>query len=363
LLASGLVNRRLDVDALGEFVAWEYVPAPRTSFQDVRKLEAGHLLEVDLASGSGRERAYWDVPLGAPEAASSDDEWAARADAAIGSAVRQRRAARCLSFRRRRQLARGCAHGCCANLQHRLRDPSYNELDWEKRVARHLGVAHDFEIIAPRVVDLFDQLMDYMDDPLGDCSIFPTYLVSRHARRQVTVALSGDGGDELFGGYETFLAQARSKQWQQLPHALRARLFEPLLDRLPPTEHKGLINKANRFVEGLEHDPALHALAPVRRRDRRQTLFTGEALAAMPTPLGAHILRYVARAERCDEITRMLYVDAKSYLVDNCLARSTGCRWPARSRRACRSWTKTWSSSLSASRVGSRSPAAKPKCC
>jgi asparagine synthase (glutamine-hydrolysing) len=173
-------------------------------------------------------------------------------------------------------------------------------------VARHLGVAHDFEIIAPRVVDLFDQLMDYMDDPLGDCSIFPTYLVSRHARRQVTVALSGDGGDELFGGYETFLAQARSKQWQQLPHALRARLFEPLLDRLPPTEHKGLINKAKRFVEGLEHDPALHALAPVRRRDRRQTLFTGEALAAMPTPLGAHILRYVARAERCDEITRML---------------------------------------------------------
>jgi asparagine synthetase B (glutamine-hydrolysing) len=67
----------------------------------VLQLEAGHLLEVDLASGSGRERAYWDVPLGAPEAASSDDEWAARADAAIGSAVRQRRAARCLSFRRR----------------------------------------------------------------------------------------------------------------------------------------------------------------------------------------------------------------------------------------------------------------------
>jgi asparagine synthase (glutamine-hydrolysing) len=328
LLASGLVERRLDVDALGEFVAWEYVPAPRTLLQDVRKLEAGHLLEVDLASGSGREHAYWDVPLGVPEAARSDDEWAARVDAAIGRAVQ----AQLVSDVPLGAFLSGgvdsslvVAHmGAAETFSIGFDDPSYNELDWAKRVARHLGVAHDFDIIAPRVVDLFDQLMDHMDDPLGDFSIFPTYLVSRHARRQVTVALSGDGGDELFGGYETFLAQARSQQWQQLPHALRARLFEPLLDRLPPTEQKkGLINKAKRFVEGLEHDPALlHTRWRLFAGEtRRQTLFTGEALAAMPTPLGAHILRYAARAEGCDEITRMLYIDAKSYLVDNCLVK------------------------------------------
>jgi asparagine synthase (glutamine-hydrolysing) len=191
-------------------------------------------------------------------------------------------------------------------------------------VARHLGVTHQSEVLAPRVVDLFDCLMEHMDDPLGDFSIFPTYLVSRHARRQVTVALSGDGGDELFGGYETFLAQARARQWQQLPQALRAGLVEPLLDRLPPTDQKkGLINKAKRFVEGLEHDPALlHARWRLFAGEaRRQALFMGQALAAMPTPVGAHILRHAGRAAEADEITRMLHVDVKSYLVDNCLVK------------------------------------------
>jgi asparagine synthase (glutamine-hydrolysing) len=328
LLASGLVERRLDVDALGEFVAWEYVPAPRSLFQDVRKLEPGHLLEVDLGSASSRERAYWDVPLGAPEATGSDAEWAARVDDAIGHAVE----AQLVSDVPLGAFLSGgvdsslvVAHmGPAETFSIGFDDPSYNELQWATQVARHLGVMHDFEIIPPRVVDLFDQLMYHMDDPIGDFSIFPTYLVSRHARRRVTVALSGDGGDELFGGYETFLAQLKAKQWQQLPRALRAHLLEPLLDRLPSTEQKkGLINKAKRFVEGLEHDPSLlHTRWRLFAGEmRRQALFTRAATAAMPTAPGAHILRYAGRAGSCDEINRMLYVDLKSYLVDNCLVK------------------------------------------
>jgi asparagine synthase (glutamine-hydrolysing) len=178
--------------------------------------------------------------------------------------------------------------------------------------------------MAPRVVELFDRLMHHLDDPLGDFSIFPTYLVSRHARHRVTVALSGDGGDELFGGYDTFLAQARARQWLHLPRSLRERVLKPLLDRLPPTEQKkGLINKAKRFVEGLEHDPALlHARWRLFAGEaQRQALFTAEARAVMPTPVGAHVLRHAAHTEGCDEIARMLYIDVKSYLVDNCLVK------------------------------------------
>ena len=88
-------------------------------------------------------------------------------------------------------------------------DPSYNELDYARRVANQLGVKHTFEVIEPQVADLFDHLMTFMDDPIGDFSIFPTYLVSRRARQQGTGALRGDGGDELFAGYAWHAKAAR----------------------------------------------------------------------------------------------------------------------------------------------------------
>ena len=102
-------------------------------------------------------------------------------------------------------------------------DPTYNETAWSARVAKHLGVNHRIEIIRPQARELFDHLMQFMDDPIGDFSIFPTYLVSKLARQHVTVALSGDGGDELFGGYETYLAQERAKAWQRIPGILATR--------------------------------------------------------------------------------------------------------------------------------------------
>ncbi|MEM7504889.1 MAG: asparagine synthase (glutamine-hydrolyzing) [Pseudomonadota bacterium] len=328
LLASGLVDRQLDVDALGEFIAWEYVPAPKTLLADVRKLEPGHLLEVDLSSGKIREHHYWDVRLDGPSANCSEQEWTARVDAAIKRAVQ----AQLVSDVPLGAFLSGGVDsslvvadmGEAQTFSIGFDDPSYNELEWSKRVAEHLGVRHDFDIIKPHVADLFDRLMNYMDDPIGDFSIFPTYLVSRHARRQVTVALSGDGGDELFGGYETYLAQAKARQWSRLPRSLRESLFQPLIERLPPAEKKkGLLNKAKRFVEGLDHDPELlHTRWRLfAGESQRQALFSSDAKARMPTPIGDHILRYAARANGCDEVTQMLYIDVKSYLVDNCLVK------------------------------------------
>jgi asparagine synthase (glutamine-hydrolysing) len=174
------------------------------------------------------------------------------------------------------------------------------------------------------VVDLFEKLMHFMDDPIGDFSIFPTYLVSRLARRSVTVALSGDGGDELFGGYETYVAQLKARTYAKIPGVLRAAAVEPLLKALPPRpEKKGLVNKAKRFVEGFEHD---ERLAHARWRlfvgeSLRRSLFTPEALGVVTTPPSKHVLDLLDEAGGRDEISRCLYVDMKSYLVDNCLVK------------------------------------------
>jgi asparagine synthase (glutamine-hydrolysing) len=203
-------------------------------------------------------------------------------------------------------------------------DQSYDETRWSRQVASHLGVRHHVEIIRPQVLELFEHLMHFMDDPIGDFSIFPTYLVSRLAGQHVKVVLSGDGGDELFGGYETYLAEEKFRTWQRLPGWLRRCAIEPAIAMLPPTlAKKGLVNKAKRFVEGARLDPAWgHARWRVFCDEViRSRLLTEVARREAVTPVGAHILALRAEAQDRDPRDRALYVDFRSYLVDNCLAK------------------------------------------
>ncbi len=203
-------------------------------------------------------------------------------------------------------------------------DPTYNELAWARKVAEHIGVTHRDEIIRPDVVSLFDKLMHFMDDPIGDFSIFPTYLVSQLARNHVKVVLSGDGGDELFAGYETYLAQDKARFYQRLPAWLRGKIIAPFMSSLRPVDKKkGLLNKAKRFVEGTSFPESLsHARWRIFVSDMlRQELFTQDALAEMTTPPGAHIEGLFEEAGDRDALARSLYVDVRSYLCDNILTK------------------------------------------
>jgi asparagine synthase (glutamine-hydrolysing) len=336
LLASGLVRKELDYDALGEFLTWEYVSGSGTLIEAIRKLEPAHTLEVELTGPDAQPKirldSFWDVPE--PFTAPNDSRngatvpWTDAVDDAIRRSVQRQLVSDVplgafLSGGVDSSLVVS-AMGPAQTFSIGFEDPTYNELEWAKRVATHLGVSHDFEVIRPNVVDLFDHLMRFMDDPIGDFSIFPTYLVSQHARRKVTVALSGDGGDELFGGYETYVAQQNEKLWRKLPAFLRSGLIEPAVRALRPTaKKKGLINKAKRFVEGLEHPETLgHARWRLFMGDAlRQSLFSPEANAAMRAEPNRHVLDLRARAEQRDELDKSLYVDFKSYLVDNCLVK------------------------------------------
>jgi asparagine synthase (glutamine-hydrolysing) len=204
-------------------------------------------------------------------------------------------------------------------------DPSYNELAYSQQVADHLGVAHTTETIRPEVAGEFEHLMRFMDDPIGDFSIFPTYLVSRLARRHVTVSLSGDGGDELFAGYETYLANDRARLYAQLPAFVRKGMIESMVDRLPPqAQKKGLINKAKRFVEGFREPASLgHARWRIFLGDGMRANFFSPAVSrAMDRPAGDHICALYEKARQLDPLNQSLYVDTRSYLVDNCLVKT-----------------------------------------
>jgi asparagine synthase (glutamine-hydrolysing) len=331
LLASKLVQRILNLDALGEFLAWEYVPGAKTLFTGIHKLEPGAMLEIDLERPDCTPKYFWDIPMGSERGkdARSDAEWESLVDEKIDECVRRQMVS---DVPLGAFLSGGVDSSLVVNAMGRAEtfsigfdDPSYNELAWARKVARHLGVNHKDKIIQPDVGKLFDHLMYYMDDPIGDFSIFPTYLVSQHARQYVTVALSGDGGDELFGGYETYLAEQKARQYHMIPAPLRKLALEPIIATLKPrAAKKGLINKAKRFIEGLGHPKALsHARWRIFLGEAmRDRLFTADARQELTTPAGEHIITLFRRAGSRQPLNRSLYVDVKSYLVDNCLVKT-----------------------------------------
>jgi asparagine synthase (glutamine-hydrolysing) len=330
ILASGLVSPTLSHDALRQFLTWEYVPAPATLFREIRKLEPAEWMEIPLDTSSVRTQRYWDVPL--PLTPDSDDTGVS--DRAFEDALAEK-----VGDAVRRQLVSDVPLGAflsggvdsslvvsemgeAATFSIGFDDPSYNELDWSRRVAEHLGVSHTTKVIHPDIVDLFDRLMPFMDDPIGDFSIFPTYLVSELARDDVTVVLCGDGGDELFGGYDSYVAESMAARYGRIPRSIRQGVLEPAIRRLRPRpEKKGLVNKARRFVEGFNHDPDLHHarwrlfLPP----ETTGTLFASDALVEMDVPADQHVTELFRRAGPRSAVDRMLYVDLKSYLADNCL--------------------------------------------
>lgn len=328
ILASGLVDRTLDLDALGEFFAWEYVPGRATLFKAIRKLEPGEMMEIDLQNPRCEPQSFWDVPRDPEDSQLSDADWAERVDSQLRKAVQMQLVSDVplgafLSGGVDSSLM-AAYMGSAKTFSIGFDDPTYNELAWSQKVADHLGMEHITEVIKPDVLGLFDHLMHFMDDPIGDFSIFPTYLVSKLAREHVTVSLSGDGGDELFGGYETYLADEKARQYARIPAVVRNGVIKNVVNSLrPQPAKKGLVNKAKRFIEGLEHPADLsHARWRMFASDTvRQELFTSESQKELVTPAAAHILKLFEQAGDREPLNRSLYVDLKSYLSDNILVK------------------------------------------
>ncbi len=327
LLATGLVERNLNLDGLAQFLAWEYVPGAMTMLKGVHKLEPASLLSIDLHDGRSTPRVYWDIPA-EEDSSLSAGEREERVDNLLYNCVQRQRISDVplgafLSGGVDSSLVAAAMPGA-QTFSIGFDDPSYNELHWAQKVAVHLGVDHRDKVLQPDILELFEHLMYFMDDPIGDFSIFPTYLVSRLARKYVKVILSGDGGDELFGGYETYLADDRAEQYAKIPTFLRKRLIEPVIHTVKPqAAKKGLINKAKRFIEGLEQpDDFSHARWRIFAGEIVQAqLFTPEAQQQIHTPVGAHIRHLFEKAGDRHPLNKSLYVDTRSYLCDNILTK------------------------------------------
>lgn len=325
------VHRNIDFQALNNFLTFEYIPAPRSIFKEIRKLEPGHRLIWQ--NGSVKIDPYWQ--LQPTVQAQTFEEASERLNELVNDAVRLRLVSDVpLGAFLSGGIDSSILVAQMAGLMDRpvktfsigFKESSYNELKYARAVAEKYNTEHHEFTIEAKALELTEKLIGHLDEPFGDFSIFPTFLVSKMARDYVTVALSGDGGDELFAGYDTYRAHRFDRRYYHLlPKLVKHGMIEPFARSLTPTEKKkGFINSFKRFIQGTELPKSLlHARWMVFLSEaERMKLFSGDAAAeiAENDPYD-FILAHGNVVQGLDDVVRSGYIDVQTYLVDNILVK------------------------------------------
>jgi asparagine synthase (glutamine-hydrolysing) len=334
LFCDPVLRRDLDPVALDEYLAFEFVPSPRSIVRGISKLPPAHTLEWWLGSGIHRLHRYWSPTLGEEDAASRKPRLEERCEE-LRSVLRESVRKELISdvplgvF-----LSGGIDSSAVTAMMSQLggdvksfsvgfADRSFDESRYARQVAAHLGTDHRELTLEPSMLlDLIPKLPVLLDEPLGDASIIPTYLLSAFTRGHVKVALGGDGGDELFAGYPTVQAHRLAGYYNRAPRLLRRGLIEPVVRRLPVSrDNLSFDFRAKRFVSGAPH--------PVPERHQRwMGSFAAEERTAL---LSADMRDQLAGAHRPladhdgvghrEPLNQVLLMDMRLYLENDILVK------------------------------------------
>jgi len=335
LLAHPALSRELDYRALDDFLRYKFVPTPRTIFQGIQRLPAGHTLTV-YPDGRVEMRQYWDLTL---EESPPEVRTFKAAQAELRERLRRAVEIRLMSDVPLGAFLSGGIDsslivGLMAELMTRpvqtfsmgFAERSFNELKYARLVARRFHTDHHEFIVTPQeVLDLTYRIIRAVDEPFGDASAIPTYLVSQATHRHVTVALSGMGADEAFAGYERYWLKPFSRLYGYVPSALRRRGIEPLLARLPVTSHKkSMVERARRVMQAGQRSlegQYLHVIS-VFDDEMRATLYTAETKRRVGEHNGTAPMRDLfARYPQADFVNQAFYVDTNTILTDDYLVK------------------------------------------
>jgi asparagine synthase (glutamine-hydrolysing) len=320
-----LPRGEIDLDALEAFLAFNSIPAPLTIFREARKLPPGHLLVWE--EGVVRLERYARPAPARAEALREDDEAelieelrarlrdSVRAhlvsDVPVGvllSGGIDSSALAALAAQETAEPVRTFSIG--------FEERSFDELSDARLVAERYGTRHRELVLRPDAALLLPALAEAFDEPFADSSALPTYLVSQLAAEDVKVALSGEGGDELFGGYYTYVADLLALRAGGL-----ARVARPVVERLPSSTARASFDyKAKRFVRGAH-------LPPLERHHAWKEIFSAEARAELTgrrngfDPVDLYRERF-AETEGAELLSRLQDVDLGLYLVDDLLVKT-----------------------------------------
>lgn len=323
LLAARAVEPRLDVGALDHFLAFLYTPRDASIFAGVQKLPPGHYLR--WRDGRVDVRRYWQIAADETFTGSQ-----AEAVEALGAVLQDAVRSHMISdvplgaF-----LSGGVDSSAVVGMMARsssqpvktfsigFDDPEFDELEHARLVAAHFGTDHHEFVVRPDGLSILDTLIAHFDEPFADSSAIPTWYVSEIARRHVTVVLSGDGGDELFGGYDRYLPHPRVAQFDRLPlpgMRTAAALAWPLLPH-------GL--KGKNFLRHVAKDAAGRYLDSVSffRADERAALYSEDVRAAAAIDAERALARHFDRFAGLPHDSQMMRFDFETYLPEDVLTK------------------------------------------
>ena len=325
------ISRDIDLEALSDYFSFLYVPAPKSIFKSIRKVLPGHYIVI--SSQGLREAEYWDLSF-----AEVDDfsqaQWCEKLMAGLHEAV---------NIRLMSEVPLGAflsggvdSSSVVAMMRDAMDRPvitssigfeeqEFNELSFARSIASQFGTTHYEQIVRPDALSVVEKLAWHYDEPFADSSAVPTYYVSKVAREHVTVALSGDGGDEDFAGYRRYYFDQREnwvRSW--LPAGIRRPVFGALASLYPKADWAPRVFRGKATFQNLARCPveayfrSVSACVP----EIKQSLLHRDVCGQLSGYDSLEVLRsHYDKSDSSDLLSKIQYVDFKTYLTDDILTK------------------------------------------
>ncbi len=330
LLEDPQVERRVNFQALYDYLGFEFVPAPHTMFDNIFKLPAGHYLLFENDEVSIEQ--YWDLSLQQDESITSFEEAVEKmrdhldhavkshlvSDVPLGVFLSGGLDSSCIVALMRRHIS-----GSLKTFTIGYEDKSFSELDYAEIVANHCQTDHKVLMLDTLRPDYVEQTLYHLDEPMTDLSTVPLYLLCKQAREHVTVCLSGEGADESFAGYDRFKASRLNRWFGIMPTPIRRDVIGRMVNLLPDQpQKKGAINMLKRFVEGSNLDSGGEHLRwqYFLNRNLEDKLFDNSFKAKIARDPFRQVREYSDKCDAGDDaLNREIYLDMRFMMTDSVL--------------------------------------------
>jgi len=338
LLRFPSLSRAVSPESLNQYLAFEYVPAPRTIFENIHKLEPGHYFVIDFQEPLEkrkeiRSKSYWDIRFNPSDR--SFEETKTGFVNVYREAVHRRLisdvplgvflsggidSSSLVAMMAEAMPAREIKTFCIA-----FREKSFDESSYSRTVAEHFGTDHREETLPPeRLLEILPRVSSFLDEPMADPSIIPTYLLSEFTRRHVTVALGGDAGDELFAGYDPFLAHNPARIVGRLPGPVLS-VLRGLAGLLPvSTKNISFDFKVKQFLSGIHYPPGKRHFAWLGSftPEEQASLLSADLLRSLSLDDTYRVIDdYLKKVRSRHQLDQIIYLYCKLYLQDDILVK------------------------------------------